>query len=374
MSLKRVCIVTAVLVATLFVLSNLISPLQTAHSAAQANTTLLYDSSLGTTLGQQNFSYVALNPDNANPFNVQASQSYSTPVTVLNSHNQLGDYAGNTVTPSAMPTLTRSAGFQLSLDLRLVTETHNNNDRAGFSLILLSEDLYGVELAFWTDEIWVQEGNGLSPFTHAEGAAYDTTAALTTYELTMIGNTYLLTANGVPLLSGPLRQYTDWQPPAVLLPDPYEVPNQLFLGDDTASSGAEVWLGNVRITTDIAPTVSVAETAVTLPETLTQTTFTVQLSVSSPLTTTVQYGLSGDTASPGQDFVDDSGTLTFSPGSLSQTITLTLLPDALPEPDETFRLQLSNVENGVLGVDTAVFTIQDDDVGYTLFLPEVVKP
>ena len=88
----------------------------------------------------------------------------------------------------------------------------------------------------------------------------------------------------------------------------------------------------------------------------------------------MQYGLSGDTASPGQDFVANSGTLTFSPGSLSQTITLTLLPDALPEPDETFRLQLSNVENGVLGVDTAVFTIQDDDVGYTLFLPEVVKP
>ena len=70
-----------------------------------------------------------------------------------------------------------------------------------------------------------------------------------------------------------------------------------------------------------------------------------------------------------------SGTLTFTPGSLSQTISITLLPDDLPEPDETFTLQLFNVENGILGEDTAVFTIQDDDaLAYTLFLPYLHKP
>ena len=361
--------VTAVLCAALFSLASLLRPLQTLYSAPQA-TTRLYDSSLGNTLGEQNFEYQAIG------FPALASQTYSAPVNILNTDSQLNDYAGNTVTPTAMPTLSRAAGFRLTFDLRVVAEEHNGNDnRAGFNVILLSEDLYGVELAFWEEAVWVQEGNGNQLFTRAEGILHNTTTALTRYELSMHNAVYLLTANGVPLLSGNLRQYTDWEPPTLLLPDPYEVSNQLFLGDNTSSAGALVWLGDVSISTDITPTVSVAETAVSLPETITQTSLAVTLSAASPLTVTVQYSLSSGTATAGQDFVASSGTLTFTPGSLSQTISITLLPDDLPEPDETFTLQLFNVENGILGEDTAVFTIQDDDaLAYTLFLPYLHKP
>lgn len=249
MRLKRVWMITAVFIAVLFSLSNLIRPLQIVSSAPKA-ATLLYDSSLGTTPNQQNFNYQAINIQP--PFTVQASQSYNDPVTVLTTSNQLADYAGYTVSQTVMPMLNRAAGFQLNLDLRIITENHNgNNDRAGFSLILLSEDLYGIEMAFWEDEIWVQEGNG-NLFSHAEGVAYNPTAVLTTYKLTVISNTYELVANDVPLLSGSLRQYTDWTPPFGF-PDPYEQPNQLFLGDDTSSAGAEVWLGDVSIVTDVAP-------------------------------------------------------------------------------------------------------------------------
>ena len=247
---KRVLVKTAVLLVTLFSLTSL---QQTVSATVQA-TTLLYDSSLGNTPSAQTFSYLALNPDNPNPFDVQASQSYSTPVTVLNTSNQPNDYAGYTVNQAAMPQLNRTEGYRLRFDLRVVLENHANNDRAGFNVILLSEDLYGVEIAFWENEIWVQEGNGSSLFTQAEGTLYDTTATLTTYELTVIGSTYLLAANGTPLLSGNLRQYTDWEPPAMILPDPYEQSNQLFLGDDTAAAGAEVWLGDVKIETGAAST------------------------------------------------------------------------------------------------------------------------
>ena len=366
MNAKRVFVVTAVLIVALFSLTSL---LQTVSSAPQA-TTLLYDSTLGTTPDQQNFSYLAINP----VFPVQASQSYSVPVTVLDTANQLSDYAGYTVTQTVMPTLSRNDGFQLSFDLRVITESHNNNDRAGFSLILLSEDLYGVEMAFWENEIWVQEGNGADLFTHAEGVLYNTITALTSYDLTIISNTYLLAANSVPLLSGSLRQYTDWVPPFMILPDPYEQPNQLFLGDDTSSAGAEVWLGDVSISTDIAPTVSVEATTVSLPEVTTQTTFIIDINTPSPLTTTVQYSVTGGTATVGQDFLDSSGTLTFTPSSLSENINLTLLPDAIPEPDETFTLTLFNVENGILGEKTSVFTIEDDDTpAYQLYLPHVNK-
>ena len=248
MQLRRISVITAVLLIALFSLTNLLHPLQTATSAPQA-AMLLYDSSLGTLPSEQNFSWQAfsLQPH----FLTLASQTYSTPVTVFSSTGQLDDYAGYTVSQTVMPTLSRAAGFQLAFDLRVISENHgSNNDRAGFSLILLSEDLYGVEMAFWQDEIWVQEGNGAQLFTHAEGVPYDTTAALTTYKLTVFNNSYLLVANDALLLSGSLRQYTDWTPPFGILIDPYEQPNQLFLGDDTSSAGAEVWLGDVTIQDD----------------------------------------------------------------------------------------------------------------------------
>ncbi|MEZ4593385.1 MAG: hypothetical protein R3D55_19900 [Chloroflexota bacterium] len=226
MPLKRILVVTAVLLTTLLSLAHL---LQTASATPNA-TTLLYDSSLGTLPSDQSFSYQAL--DRFNPFDVQASQTYSSPITLLNTANDQNEYAGYTVTQAAMPTLNRATGFQLRFDLRILSENHANNDRAGFNVILLSEDLYGVEMAFWENEIWVQKGNtpGSEPFGHEEGVLYNTTNALTSYELTVISNTYLLAANGTPLLSGSLRQYTDWVPPIMGLPDPYEQPNQLFWG------------------------------------------------------------------------------------------------------------------------------------------------
>lgn len=369
MRIQRIWVVTAVCLATLLSLTSL---LQTASATPQA-TTLLYNSSLSNTLSGQNFSYQAL--DTSNPFSIQASQTYSAPVTILNSANDQNEYVGYTVNQPAMPTLNRAAGFQLRFDLRIVSENHANNDRAGFNVILLSEDLYGVEMAFWEDEIWVQEGNGASLFTQAEGALFNTTNALTSYELTVISNTYLLATNGTPLLSGNLRQYTDWTPPFMILPDPYEQPNQLFLGDDTTSAGATVWLGDVAIETGIAPAISVEQPAVSLPETITQTTFIINLNTPSPITATVQYSLTAGTAVAGQDFVASSGTLTFTPGNLSENVQITLLPDDQFEPDETFSLQLFNVVNGVLGEDTAVFTIQDDDMpNYDLYLPFINKP
>ena len=272
-----------------------------------------------------------------------------------------------------MPSLNRADGFQLTFDLRVISENHgSNNDRAGFSLILLSEDLYGLEIAFWENEIWVQEGNS-NLFVHAEGVPYVTTLALTTYDLTFIDDTYLLAANGVPLLSGNLRQYTDWIAPFGL-PDPYEQANQLFLGDDTTSAGAEVWLGDVSIETEVAPTVNVEQTAVSLPEATTQTTLIVDLDTMSPLTTTVQYSVTGGTAVAGEDFVASNGLLTFAPGSMSEDIVITLLPDDIPEADETVVVTLFDIENGKLGEETAVFTIEDDDSAYDLFLPILIKP
>jgi hypothetical protein len=124
------------------------------------------------------------------------------------------------------PALGRSEGFVVSLTMRLLDEAHANNNRSGVSLIALSSDLLGVELAFWRNEIWVQSG---SDFVHAEGVAFDTTAALTNYDLAIHGATYTLRANGNPILSGNLRNYGAFGLP-------YNLPNFMFLGDDTSSA------------------------------------------------------------------------------------------------------------------------------------------
>lgn len=142
----------------------------------------------------------------------------------------------------AFPRLDPVPGFRLGFDLQLHDEDHSSSHRAGFSLILLGQDRRGVELGFWEDQVFAQGGPG---FTRAESAAWDTAAALGHYELTILGLDYLLTANGQPVLGGVTRDYS----PASPFPDPYDIPNMLFLGDNTRSAAANFTLGRVTIET-----------------------------------------------------------------------------------------------------------------------------
>lgn len=146
----------------------------------------------------------------------------------------------NTLKNPAFPSLDRAAGFALQFRLRVDAEAHANNNRAGFSIILLANDLLGIELGFWTDRIWAQSG---SNFVQAEGAAFNTTAE-TIYQLIIAGGNYTLLANGNPILSDVLRNYSAFGAP-------YNLPRFTFLGDDTSSAGANVRLGEVTLLTDI---------------------------------------------------------------------------------------------------------------------------
>jgi hypothetical protein len=227
----------------------LLSSLQIAQTAPSA-TTILYDGTLGSTPDTQSFEYEAA----ALPPPVLATQTYSYPLTILDTTPKMADYAGYAVTPTLAPTLERTTGFTLNFTIRIVSETHNSSDRAGFSVILLSEDLQGIELGFWANEIWAQEGGTTDLFTHAEGTTFNATTGLVNYQLEIISNTYQLSANGSSILSGPVRDYTAWEPPFLGLPDPYETPNFIFLGDNSSSAQAEGWLAAVSITLPDEPT------------------------------------------------------------------------------------------------------------------------
>lgn len=214
------------------------SPLADAPVTGQSTVTL-YDGALGGTPDTQGFTYLT------NPlFNPSATQTFANGVTTLDTTPSTGEAAGYFANSTLYPALDRTAGYSLLFTAQVVTETHANNDRAGFSVIVLSSDKMGIELGFWTNEVWAQEGGTTNLFTHAEGQAFNTTTGFITYTLTILGNNYALSADGAPVLSGSVRDYTAF----VGFPDPYQTPNLIFLGDDTSSAQATIRLSFIRIT------------------------------------------------------------------------------------------------------------------------------
>ena len=121
----------------------------------------------------------------------------------------------------------------------------SDSNRAGFSIILNSEDAKGIELGFKSDRIFAQS----STFTEDEKATFSTNA-LTDYKLAVKGDGYELFANNASLLKGALRTYpfdpATSSPPLPV--SPYTLPSFLFLGDNTDQGSANVTLGAIDIT------------------------------------------------------------------------------------------------------------------------------
>ena len=138
--------------------------------------------------------------------------------------------------------LSRANGFTLLFTSQMMAEAHANNHRAGFSVIVLADDKRGLELAFWTNNIFAQSDSPL--FTHAEETNFLTTAFVD-YALTFHATNYVLSANGADILSGPVRDYSAFSG----FPNPYSSTNFLFFGDDTTSAGGAVTLKKVALIT-----------------------------------------------------------------------------------------------------------------------------
>ncbi len=132
------------------------------------------------------------------------------------------------------------------------------------------------------------------------------------------------------------------------------VDNDIFEGDESftvelsnptvATIDDGSGLGNIDDTPD-TPTVSISDGA---PDPAVEGTdpsisFTVTLSNASDVPVTVQYGTQNGTATAGEDYTTQSGTLTFNPGDpLTQTITVPVVDNDIFEGDESFTVELSN--------------------------------
>ena len=130
-------------------------------------------------------------------------------------------------------------------------------------------------------------------------------------------------------------------------------PTNATLADATATG---------TITDDDDATLSVNDVSGSEGGTL---TFTVTLSVASEdtvgVTWTASAGGVSDTADTGDLAGPLTGTLTFSPGDISKTFTVSTAEDTTDEADETFTVTLSGPTNATLGDATGTGTIADDD-------------
>lgn len=114
----------------------------------------------------------------------------------------------------------------------------------------------------------------------------------------------------------------------------------------------------------VAPPPSITLNDVTVTEGNTGTrsaTFTVTLSAASMQAVAVTFVTANGTASAGSDYAAGLGTLTFAPGDVTKTITVLVTGDRLPEPNETFFVNLSNPTNATITDNQGVGTIVDDE-------------
>lgn len=103
---------------------------------------------------------------------------------------------------------------------------------------------------------------------------------------------------------------------------------------------------------------SIADTTLDVGEGAGTVTVTVNRTGGSDGTVTVDYATQNGTATSPADFTATTGTLTFGPGVTTQSFTIPIVADNVPEGAETFTVALSNETGGAfLGAGTATITI-----------------
>ncbi|MGI9018325.1 MAG: Calx-beta domain-containing protein, partial [Euzebya sp.] len=132
----------------------------------------------------------------------------------------------------------------------------------------------------------------------------------------------------------------------------------------SAGSNANIFLLGGAPTTGAMLSVADVEVTEGPAGSLTPMVFTVTLSEASTSEVTVDYATADVTTNFGPDYSKREGTLTFPPGTTSQTVEISVRGDDTPEETETFTFTLSNPSAPVIldpDGTVAIGTILDDD-------------
>ena len=164
----------------------------------------------------------------------------------------------------------RQVGFRFSIDLAIDSESHDptidlNNDgvldAAGFSIAIISSDLRGIGISFWADRIWASKDDSANAddlFSQAEGIAQapSSMATLRRYDLEVRGNAYRLKVDGTAILSGPLRDYSNFVGTPIEgigVLNNFDKPNSITIGDALASAQSIARIGEITTETPYTP-------------------------------------------------------------------------------------------------------------------------
>ncbi len=149
------------------------------------------------------------------------------------------------------------------------------------------------------------------------------------------------------------------------------------LSDATSGAGIATATGTGTITDNDTPNFSINSPSVAEGNSsTTNLVFTVTLSPAPASAATVNWAEgTGGTATSGTDYTAIAGgTLTFSAGTTTQTITVSVTGDTTHEADETVVLTLSNASTGTnIATATGTGTVTNDDPGLTIDSPSVTE-
>lgn len=102
----------------------------------------------------------------------------------------------------------------------------------------------------------------------------------------------------------------------------------------------------------------------------TQATFVIALSGASAQSVSLSFATANGTAIAGSDYVANSGALSFAPGEVEKSVVVLVNGDTVDETQETFFLDISNVQNATVSSSRGTGFINDDD-GPTISINDV---
>src|SRR5215216_1302066 len=128
---------------------------------------------------------------------------------------------------------------------------------------------------------------------------------------------------------------------------------------------------SVDVTAQQSPSISVRDAVVVEGNSgTTQATFVVALSGASSQSVSFSFATSNGTATAGSDYIATSGALTFAVGEVEKPVVVLVNGDTVDEQQETFFLDISNVQNATVSSSRGNGFVVDDD-GPTISINDV---
>jgi len=289
-----------------------------------ATQTLYDDGTHGdTSTGDNTFSFDLTIPA------AQAGGNYSIPVTIKDAQHR-----------KTTTTIALAITAPPSLSIGNVTQNEGDSGTTAFNFTVTLS-------ATPTSDVTVQYAT-----TDGSATVADNDYTATSGTLTFAANTTTLTQTIPVDVIGDTKNETD-ETFTVVLNNPVN-----------ATIAAGTGTGTIK-NDDAPPTLSINNVSQNEGDSgTTEFTFTVTLSASPDADVTLHYATADGTATAGSDYTAIADTvMTFTAGTatLTQTITVNVNGDTTYEPDETFKVNLSNATNATIANATGTGTIKNDD-------------